>query len=174
MARPESAASRDAVRVIPALHRLALALAAIPLAGCPAIPRGATAVDSVRVQGPKFFGLFRGVVYDYELFDRGVLQRDLERVERYYRARGYYEAKARAGRVRYKNPSHVEVTIEVEEGRPVLVRDVRLTGLAGLPEKDAKAVRAALDRSVKRGEPFEEEPFRKAENLLKRTLTARG
>src|SRR5262249_58234434 len=96
--------------------------------GCAAIPRGAAAVDSVTVQGnhaisgsdieekvattpsPKLLGLFRGVLYDYELFDHSVLQRDLDRVERYYRARGYYEAKARAGRVRYKSDKHVEVT----------------------------------------------------------------
>ena len=58
----------------------------------------------------KFLGMFRGVVYDYSLFDKGVLQRDLERVERYYKARGYYEAKARAARVIYTEDDHVEVT----------------------------------------------------------------
>ena len=28
---------------------------------------------------PRFLGLFRGVVYDYEVFDRYVLERDLQR-----------------------------------------------------------------------------------------------
>ena len=97
----------------------ALGLGGLASLGCASIPKGTAAVDGVRVDGndkvsgsdieekmataesPKFLGLFRGVVYDYELFDRTVLQRDLERVERYYRARGYYEAQVRAGRVRY-------------------------------------------------------------------------
>ncbi len=116
--------------------------------GCASIPKGAAAVDSVDVEGndaisesdieekiattesPKFLQLFRGVVYDYELFDKAVLQRDLERVERLYRARGYYEAKARAGRVRYKSDTHVEVTIETLSGKgaKISVNTMRLGG----------------------------------------------
>ena len=117
-----------------------LGLALIAEMGCSSIPRGAVSVDSISVEGnkaiasadveeklatapsPKFLGLFRGIIYDYELLDRGVLQRDLERVARYYRARGYYEAVARAGRIRATGDKHVDVTIEVEEGEPVLVR----------------------------------------------------
>src|SRR5687768_12241845 len=41
----------------------------------------------------KFLGLWDGVAFDYEVFDEAILARDLERIERYYRARGYYEAK---------------------------------------------------------------------------------
>src|SRR6476660_8140848 len=87
------------------------------LAGCAAVPPRRAAIDAVSVSGndevsetditdkmattqsPKFFGLFRGFVYDYELFNRLTLQRDLARVERYYRARGFYEAHVRAGDV---------------------------------------------------------------------------
>ena len=174
---------------------LALALVAAGAAatlGCASIPHGTVAVDGVSVQGnngvsgsdiegkmstapsSKFFGLFRGVVYDYEIFDRTVLQRDLERVERYYRARGYYEAKVRAGRIRYKSERHVEVTVEVEEGQPVLIHDAQIDGLTGLRPRDAKAVRDAMTQSVKNGNPFEEDPFLKAENAMKRALTDRG
>src|SRR5262249_11496727 len=87
------------------------------LCACSSIPAGLSAINSVSIEGarevnegdvedkiataasPKFLGLFRGTVYDYEIFDRLKLQRDLARVERYYRARGYYGAHARAGRV---------------------------------------------------------------------------
>ena len=37
-------------------------------------------------ESPRFFGLFPGVMYDYEVFDRYVLERDLQRIERFYRA----------------------------------------------------------------------------------------
>lgn len=160
--------------------------------GCASIPQGTAAVDAVSVEGtdaiassdveeklatapsPKFLGLFRGIIYDYELFDRSVVQRDLERVERYYRARGYYEAQARAGRIHYKDPRHVEVTIEVVEGEPVLTREARIEGIEGLSRRDARAVRSAVKRLVKVGEPFEEEPYAKAERAMERALTDRG
>lgn len=175
-----------------AASALALALAVSGGLGCASIPKGAAAVDAVRVQGnkalssseveaklatapsPKFLGLFRGVFYDYEILDRNVVQLDLDRVQRTYRARGYYEAQARAGRVRYVGNKHVEVTIEVHEGEPVVVRDTRIDGLDGVSAKDAKEVRAALRRLVKTGEPFEEEPYVKAEATMKRVLTDRG
>ncbi|MGE3669422.1 MAG: hypothetical protein AB7K71_07160, partial [Polyangiaceae bacterium] len=72
---------------------------------CASLPEGRSAVDSVEVRGndalsegdiedkiatrpsPRFLGLMQGVVYDYEVYDFYVLQRELERVERLYRAR---------------------------------------------------------------------------------------
>jgi outer membrane protein insertion porin family/translocation and assembly module TamA len=123
---------------------------------------------------PKFLGLFRGVVYDYEIFDRLVLQRDLARVERVYRAEGFYEAHARAGRVLKTDDGHVRVEIVVEEGRPVLVRSLRIDGLEGLPDAVIDAARTAAQDALIRGERFEEEKFVQAENDLRRVLTDRG
>ncbi len=169
-----------------------LTLAGASGLGCASIPRGMAAVDSVDVEGndavsdsdvedklattasPRFLEMFQGFIYDYTLFDRNVLQRDIERVERYYRARGYYEARARAGRVNYKSDTHVEVTIEVEEGRPVLLHATRVDGLEGLSPKEQKAVLGPMDELLRRGKPFEEEPFRKAESAMRRALTDRG
>jgi outer membrane protein assembly factor BamA len=180
------------VHPLPSIELVLLALSGTALAACASVPKGTAAVDAVSVQGndavsgsdieekvattpsPKFLGLFRGLVYDYELYDRGVLQRDLERVERYYRARGFYEAHVRAGRVRYKSDNHVEVTIEVEEGRPVIIREARIDGLSGLAMNDAGAVRAAMERILKKGARFEEDPFLLAEDAMKRALTERG
>src|SRR5262249_39842888 len=102
--------------------------------GCSRVPEGRTAVDAVRVQGadaiddddikdkiattesPKFLGLFRGLVYDYALFDRDILERDMARIEAFYRTKGFYDAHARAGRVYRLAPDHVRVEIVVEEG----------------------------------------------------------
>lgn len=162
------------------------------LGGCSTIPKGMASVDNVEIEGndviassdieeriatqpsTKFLGLFRGVVYDYSLFDKGVLQRDLERVERFYRARGYYEAKARAARVIYTEDDHVEVTIEVEEGPVTLIGDISIGGMDGLDSDEAQAVRDALELSLEQGEPFEEEAFEKAETAMTRALTDRG
>ena len=48
-------------------------------------------------ESPHFLGLFEGVVYDYEIFNLYVLQRDLQRIERYYRARGFYRGSRASG-----------------------------------------------------------------------------
>jgi outer membrane protein assembly factor BamA len=161
-------------------------------AGCTSIPKGRSAINSVSVRGasevkasdveeklatiptPKFLGLFRGIVYDYELFSRATLQRDLARVERYYRARGYYDAHAVAGLVTRVDDKHVRVEIEVEEGPPVRSSEAKLVGLTGLPPDIADAVRSAAHEYVPPGEPFDEEKFEEAENAVMRALTDSG
>ncbi|WP_394822019.1 autotransporter assembly complex family protein [Pendulispora albinea] len=163
------------------------------LAGCTSIPKGRSAIDDVSIRGaskvddsdieerlataatPKFLGMFRGVVFEYELFDRFVLQRDLARVERFYRARGYYDAHARAGRVTRISENHVQVEIVVEEGTPIRVRNVTLVGAEGLSPDEAKAVRKAIERNLGKGNaPFDEDKYKEAETAATRALTDRG
>jgi outer membrane protein insertion porin family/translocation and assembly module TamA len=167
-------------------------VAAGALFACSSIPKGRSSVDAVSVIGakqisesdvqekivtspsPKFFGLFRGLVYDYEIFDRLTLQRDLARVERYYRARGFYQAKARAGRVIRRSDGHVQVEIVVEEGPPTLIRGVQLQGLAGLPNDVQEYTRRRASKLLPQGDRFEEGNFGDAETEITRLLNDRG
>ena len=160
--------------------------------GCASIPRHRSAVDSVAVRGthklsasdieekiatapsPKFLGLFRGVVYDYELFSRATLQRDLARIERYYRARGYYDAHAIAGLVTHTDDKHVHVEIEVEEGPPVVNAPSKLEGVAGLPKEIIDAVNRAARDLLPPGDPFDEDKFQEAQDAVRRALTDAG
>lgn len=169
-----------------------LALLFLVQLGCTYVPKGSSSVDDVTIEGndklssdeitsriattpsAKFLFLFRGIVYDYSLFDRGVLQRDLERVQRLYRSRGYYEAKARAGLVQRKDAEHVEVIIEVEEGLPVLAKEPQISGLEPLAEGEANIVRTSVGRALSVGEPFTEEEFNGAQAVILRALTDRG
>ena len=162
------------------------------LSACSSIPPGRSSVDSISVEGtskldegdieeklatvpsPKLLGLFRGLVYDYEIFDRLRLQHDLARVERYCHAKGFYECHARAGRVIKRSDGHVSVEIVVEEGRPTLIGKVEVKGLETLPPRlRDRAERKAL-KLLEKGERFEEDAFSSAENDLKRVLTDRG
>ncbi|MEN9577923.1 MAG: hypothetical protein RJA70_932, partial [Pseudomonadota bacterium] len=60
----------------------------------------------------RFLGLFPGLIYDYEAFNRFVLERDLQRIERFYRSRGFYQARARAARVVRSGPNvRVEIVV---------------------------------------------------------------
>ena len=164
----------------------------LSLLGCASIPRRGAAVDDVSVEGeqevdeediedkiatrksPKFLALFRGVVYDYEIFNSYVLQRDLERIERYYRARGFYEARVRAARIFYDSDKHVRVVIEVEEGPPVTIRALSVRGLDALPADLRAEARLELDAAIKVGDRFEEEAFIAGEKALQKALTDRG
>jgi outer membrane protein assembly factor BamA len=161
--------------------------------GCASIPKGRVATDRIDLEGneaikektikqrmalrqtPRFLGLFRGVLYDYELFNRYVLERDLQRIERYYRARGYYEAKVRAGRVEQTgDKKHVRVEILIDEGDPALVRRIDLHGLEALPKELAEDAREEVEKALPLDEPFEEEAYENAQKALVHALTDRG
>jgi outer membrane protein insertion porin family/translocation and assembly module TamA len=90
-------------------------------------------------------------------YDPTLLGRDLERIERYYRARGYYEAKVSAARVLQLDGKHVKLEIRVAPGVPVTVRSVEVPGLVNLPSAVTKEVLRA--RSLKIGDVFDEANF---------------
>lgn len=179
----------EPVRVL----RFFVVLAAIAfLWGCKTIPEGRSAVNDVTVRGadkvsesdveekiatspsPKFLGLFRGVVYEYAVFDRFVLQRDLARVEALYRDKGYWNAHARAGRIHHIDESHVRVEIVVEEGEPVVVGAVDIQGLDGIDAEVVKRMKKTADRDLPPREPFDQERFEKAKGDLTRDLKNAG
>jgi outer membrane protein assembly factor BamA len=161
-------------------------------AACTSVPPGRSAVDSVKFKGnqaidaddlreklataesPRFLGLFSGVVYDYSVFDRFVLDRDLQRVERYYRARGYYQARARAGRVFFISPQQVKVEIRIDEGQPTRIGRIDFHGIEALPQvsidEAKRSVRALLDTH----QVFDEDKFAASEDALRNSFADHG
>lgn len=164
----------------------------VVLTGCSKVPQGKQAVSAVDIRGAKavdeddledeivttrtskFLGLFPGVLYDYSVFDRYALQRDLARVEASYRARGYYQASARAGRVHEIDGKHVRVEIVVDEGKPVHVRQLVVGGLEKLPRPLAIEVERAIVAALPKGAIFAEEAFDKASAGARHALMDRG
>jgi outer membrane protein assembly factor BamA len=119
-------------------------------------------------------GVWDRITVDYEHLDPFVLERDLARVERLYRAQGYYEAHARAARVQ-KLGDHVQVEIVVDEGDPVKVTRVRTVWKDGVePTARAKAAVQKIERSLPRKAPFVEGDFEDAKKLIQRALTDAG
>lgn len=175
------------------LHLFAASTLALALVcGCASVAPGQQAVDSVSIHGahrvaesdiedklateqsPKFLGVFRGIVYDYEIFNAATLQRDLARVERYYRARGYYSAHARAGRIIPGADRHVRVEIVVEEGPPTVNGDLVIEGIDKLPPGVQAAVRIAVRAVLPRAVPFEEDKGTQSEGAARKALTDVG
>jgi outer membrane protein insertion porin family/translocation and assembly module TamA len=122
---------------------------------------------------PRFLGVFPGVIYDYQVFNRFVLERDLQRIERLYRSRGYYQAHVRAARV-WRSGSKVKVEIVVEEGEPVLLRRVDIHGIEHLPGAIKSEALSAATESLTLDEPFDEEKLDVASKALLRSLRDQG
>ena len=126
--------------------------------------------------------LIDDLTVEYQYFDRFVLQRDLERIRRYYRSRGFYETLVQAGRVVLLPARHVRVEIVIDEGLPVLIGEVHI---------DFPGWQQAFDTNAKlrdivakfeaepvvgdEGRPrFDEERYEKTKTALLRALTDDG
>src|SRR6185436_14125754 len=98
--------------------------------------------------GPPELGLWSWGWTDWPTFNRSVLEQDLKRILRWYKARGFYAAKienvsfdpevAGAGNPCPDGPCEVEVRIKISEGEPVITESVTLVGVQSLP-KDLQA-----------------------------------
>ena len=169
-----------------------VSLLALPLlVGCVRKPRppgryvvtevdilGTSAVDSDDVQGalatapsetPLGIPGLEGIVFDYSVYDENVLSRDVERVERYYHARGYYQAKVTAVRVERDEASrNVRITIRVHEGEPVRTISVTPSGLQDVTP--ATAFRAQRAIVLSEGRPFDEFEYERSKQGIEEAL----
>ena len=166
---------------------LVAAGAAYLAAGCRALPPRPI-VDEVQIDGlrevdeeplleglstsetPHLFGLIPGVL-EYTTYDANVLARDLERIERYLRARGYYDAKVWAARVIHTDEHEVRVEIRVHEGQPVRVARID-PGVAGLPFDVMLLVNRA--REMADGDVFDEDVFEQDKQRIESVLAEAG
>ena len=143
------------------------------------------------VEHVPIFSVFDALTIDYERFDRFVLERDLARIERYYRARGFYSARVRAARVQRigagpeggREPpgkpapgDAVRVEIEVIEGEPVEIASVDLVWEDWDLRKGQAVLRPLTNakNSLKVGARFEEEPYEATKARMVRAMSNRG
>jgi outer membrane protein assembly factor BamA len=127
---------------------------------------------------------------EWPLFDRALFDRDLERIERWYRARGFYDARVldvrfdppEAGAAdRLPEPGEGErpcasdtkgcqlgITVTVEEGEPIKVTEVVLEGEEELPPKVRQSLRKAL--ALAPGDRFDEALYDQSKTALQAEL----
>jgi translocation and assembly module TamA len=159
--------------------------AALALAACATGPkRDLPQVHSVRIQGAK--QVSEGDVKERILttekswipfsrrqyFDEDAWRTDLRRIEKYYRARGFYQARVVGEEVKKRGAKEVDVVASVEEGEPTRIGAVDVRGLDDLPEDD----RRRLLREVKLapGQVFLVERWDGLKETLLRTLQEAG
>lgn len=120
---------------------------------------------------PLLFGVIPRVL-EYSTYDPAVLAKDLERIERWFRARGYYEAKVSAARVVRIDEHYVRVEIEVQPGALVMVRRVDPAGIALLPGEVVGPAVSSI--RMQPGDVFDEAAFEADKRALLRVLTDGG
>jgi outer membrane protein assembly factor BamA len=137
----------------------AFALLACGCASAP--PAGHDVVTAVDVRGApeeEKAALEKGIATrEGELLDQDVLQKDLERIQRFHRDLGYYEAAVDAARVVREGKQAVRVEIDVLAGEPVRVKELRLLGIVALPSELVWQIMSAL--RLERGAPFAKAAF---------------
>lgn len=108
---------------------------------------------------------------EWPLLDPAILERDQERIERWYRARGYYDAVVRDAAVDAKDAEHATVRIHVEEGQPVQIASVEVA-IAG--EQPALQRRLQAVHGLTVGERFDEFYYDRAKRALQDALGEDG
>ena len=137
---------------------------------------------------------------DWPLYDRNVFERDLQRVERWYRARGYYDAHVTASvheppaaassdrvndetvcdRVGDGEGCELDLTIRVEEGEPILVQTVTMDGLEHLRGTAAAGELTELEQALhsawrlEPGDRFDEALYDQSKKTMLRALHDAG
>ena len=163
-------------------------LAAAVVAACARVPRGRTVVDDIDIEGaeavsaddilekiaieptPTFLGV-RLPWTTRSLLDEHVLERDVRRITRFYRARGYYDARVLSTEI-VPDGDEVDIRIAVDEGQAVVVRQLRVRGLDGLA---TRLRRRAMDRvQLEEGRAFDEALYDRTKARILKALRNEG
>ena len=104
-------------------------------------------------------------------FDPNTWQADLRRIERYYQARGYYQAQVEPGK-RVDKDDTVALEVVVVEGQPTLVESLQVTGLEELSAEHRNQALAELP--LRQGAPLHEEDWAETKALVQQRLRELG
>ncbi|MGB5810867.1 MAG: POTRA domain-containing protein [Polyangiales bacterium] len=138
------------------------------------------------------FDLWRKLRKGWPTLDSAVFERDVDRIERWYQARGYYDAAVVSTtfdppaaatddripetddgltpceRVGEDEGCELEIDIEVEEGLPVLVRSIDVRGYEEWSVDKRSNVDDAIALSI--GKPFDEALYERSKREIRREL----
>jgi hypothetical protein len=149
----------------------------IDLSKEPAPECGKAPFDARRVH----LGLWRWPWSEWPLYDPSVFERDLSRIERWYRARGYYGVRILDARAKPEAALHgtttdtnqIELTVDIQEGEPVRITEVSIEGTDRLTHDLQKALKESLDE-LELNSRFDEADYDRAREEMARKLRDEG
>ncbi|MGM0558225.1 MAG: BamA/TamA family outer membrane protein [Myxococcota bacterium] len=110
---------------------------------------------------------------DHEYFNRIEWRRDLERIRTFYRTRGYFDAKiASESIVRGPDGERVRIRLQISEGQPTEISEIRVEGEDGLRAEDRRGLLEGLP--VKKGKRFVQEDYLRSKSRLLSRLRTRS
>lgn len=138
------------------------------------------------------FDLWKKLRKGWPTLDSAVFERDVQRIERWYQARGYYDAavistefdppsaagddriivspggEAPCTREDDDEGCKLAISIEVEEGEPVLVQSIQVTGHEGWDSETRTKIEKAVE--LRTGKPFDEAIYERSKRAIRRQL----
>jgi outer membrane protein assembly complex protein YaeT len=110
---------------------------------------------------------------DKQFFDRTQFEADLRRIIAFYEDRGYPSASVRSFDVKLSDDqTSVRITIDIDEGPPILVERIDLTGVDALPEDHRRALEGRLP--IAPGRPLDRSLVQAARELILDELKDHG
>ena len=100
------------------------------------------------------------------VFDPVTFREDLERLRRFYEARGFYRTRIKHEVIADSETSLLQIKIDIVEGPPIIVSEVNVEA------KDSSVSLPELP--VKPGEIFSEDSYRRGEEVLRQFFLDRG
>ncbi len=107
-----------------------------------------------------------------QYFEEDAWKTDLRRIEKFYRAQGFYQAKVTGAEVKAHGQKEVDVFATVEEGDPTRISSVNIQGLDDLPDGDRKQLLEQVELKV--GQIFIVERWDGLKEKLLHTLLEEG
>ena len=138
------------------------------------------------------FDLWKKLRKGWPTLDSAVFDRDVQRIERWYRARGYYDAavvstefdppsaanddrivvapggQAPCDREGADEGCKLSIEIDVEEGEPVLVKSIEVSGHENWEPENRKKIDSVVELEV--GKPFDESIYERSKRAIRRQL----
>lgn len=105
-------------------------------------------------------------------FDEEVLKDDMVRIQRLYANNGYYDTKATYETKYNKDETRVEITINIEEGEPVILTDVNVRFEGDLTEKIKKQILDAIP--LKADKTFSPNGYQQTKGVISEILSNNG
>jgi len=139
------------------------------------------------------FDLWKKLRKGWPTLDSSVFDRDMQRIERWYQARGYYDAavvstefdppsaagddrivvapggQAPCDREGDDEGCKLGIAIEVEEGEPVLLSSMKVSGHEGWDADKRKKIENAVE--LETGNPFDEAVYERSKRAIRRELS---
>lgn len=106
------------------------------------------------------------------VFDPVTFEKDLERLRRYYEARGYYDTEIDHDLTVNDAESLVDIDIHVKVGAAVIVAEINVEVIGDLLEKDRPELPQTLP--LKTGEVFQEAHYQQSEQVLRQVFLRGG